>query len=105
MRSGRAENKTPPVTDLVLQPLLAAALYLVTTHGPHAVKLAAQLRGELDRVRPVRGHQIERRGQQRLQDQVRDGRGLVPLARCASERRLTPRHLPRDAGSGRAGRW
>jgi len=45
MRSGRAENKTPPVTDLVLQPLLAAALYLVTTHGPHAVKLAAQLRG------------------------------------------------------------
>jgi integrase len=44
MRSGREENKTPPVADLVLQPLLAAALYLVNAHGPHAVKLAAQLR-------------------------------------------------------------
>ncbi len=44
MRSGREENKTPPVPDLVLQPLLAAALYAVTTLGPHAVKLAAELR-------------------------------------------------------------
>jgi hypothetical protein len=44
MRSGREENKTPPVADLVLQPLLAAALYLVNAHGPHAVTLAAQLR-------------------------------------------------------------
>src|SRR6266568_248879 len=44
MRSGREENKTPPVPDLVLQPLLAAALYAVTTLGSHAVKLAAELR-------------------------------------------------------------
>jgi hypothetical protein len=45
MRSGREENKTPPVADLVLQPLLAAALYAVTTLGSHAVKLAAELGG------------------------------------------------------------
>ena len=44
MRSGREENKTPPVPGPVLQPLLAAALYAVTTLGSHAVKLAAELR-------------------------------------------------------------
>ena len=44
MRSGREENKTPPVPDLVLQPLLAAALYAVTTLGSHAAGLAAELR-------------------------------------------------------------
>jgi hypothetical protein len=35
MPSGREGNKTPPVADRVLQPLLAAALYLVNTLGPH----------------------------------------------------------------------
>ena len=44
MRSGREENKTPPVPGPVLQPLLAAALYAVTTLGSHAVQLAAELR-------------------------------------------------------------
>lgn len=44
MRSGREENKTAPVDDEVLQPLLAAASYLVTTLGPHAVILAEQIR-------------------------------------------------------------
>jgi integrase len=45
MRSGREENKTPPVADVVLQPLLAAALHLVNTLGPHTAALATQLRG------------------------------------------------------------
>ncbi len=44
MPSGREQNKTPPVDDAVLQPLLAAAGYLVTTLGPPAVELAAQVR-------------------------------------------------------------
>jgi hypothetical protein len=44
MRSGREENKTPPVPDHVLQPLLAAALYAVTTLGSDAVKLTSELR-------------------------------------------------------------
>jgi len=44
MPSGRHENKTPPVPDSVLQPLLAAALYAVTTLGPGAAELAAELR-------------------------------------------------------------
>jgi hypothetical protein len=44
MRSGREENKTPPVPSHVLQPLLASALYAVTTLGPGAAELAAELR-------------------------------------------------------------
>ena len=44
MRSKREENEAPPVPGSVLQPLLAAALYAVTTLGSHAVQLAAELR-------------------------------------------------------------
>ena len=44
MPSGRLENKTPPVPGHVLQPLLASALYVVTTLGPGAAELAAELR-------------------------------------------------------------
>ncbi|MFF5362502.1 site-specific integrase [Streptomyces scabiei] len=49
MPSGRTQNKTPPVEDDVLQPMLAAALFLVSTLGPHAVELAPQVR-EADRL-------------------------------------------------------
>lgn len=44
MPSGREQNKTPPVNDSVLRPLLAAAGYLVATLGPHAVELTRQVR-------------------------------------------------------------
>jgi hypothetical protein len=44
---GVGQNKTPPVNDSVLQPMLAAA-YLVATLGPHAIGLAQQVR-EADR--------------------------------------------------------
>jgi hypothetical protein len=48
MPSGRGINKTPPLTDDVLQPMLAAALYLTSAIGPHAVTLNQQVR-EADR--------------------------------------------------------
>ncbi|MEU8928094.1 site-specific integrase [Kitasatospora sp. NPDC048545] len=44
MPSGRTENKTQPVEEAVLQPMLAAALYIVDTLGPHAVQLAHAIR-------------------------------------------------------------
>ena len=44
MPSGRTENKTQPVAGEVLQPMLAAALHLVTVLGPHAVTLHSELR-------------------------------------------------------------
>jgi hypothetical protein len=51
MPSGRTMNKTPPLEGGVLQPLLAAALYLVSAFGPHAAGLHHQV-GEADRRWP-----------------------------------------------------
>ncbi|MGH3521226.1 MAG: site-specific integrase [Mycobacterium sp.] len=44
MPSGRTQNKTPPLADGVLQPMLAAALYLVSALGAHTVELDHQIR-------------------------------------------------------------
>ena len=44
MPCGVGQNKTPPVGDTVLQPMLAAARYLVDTLGPHAIDLITQVR-------------------------------------------------------------
>jgi hypothetical protein len=48
MPSGRSMNKTQPLSDDVLQPMLAAALYLASVIGPHAVTLNQQVK-EADR--------------------------------------------------------
>jgi hypothetical protein len=48
MPCGSGQNKTPPVTGTVLQPMLAAARYLTDTLGPHAITLIEQVR-EADR--------------------------------------------------------
>jgi integrase len=44
MPRGARQNKTPPVSDNVLQPMLAAALYLTGTLGPRAAGLIEQVR-------------------------------------------------------------
>ena len=44
MPNSRNQNKTPPVSGRVLRPMLAAALYLIDTLGPHTVALARQAR-------------------------------------------------------------
>jgi integrase len=44
MPSGRTMNKTPPLGDSILQPMLAAALYLASALGPHAITLNQQVR-------------------------------------------------------------
>jgi hypothetical protein len=49
MPCGRDGNKTVPVPGEILQPMLAAALHLVTVLGPHAVELQQQVR-EADRA-------------------------------------------------------
>ena len=50
MPNGRTMNKTQPLSDEVLRPVLAAALYLATAIGPHAITLNQQVR-EADRQR------------------------------------------------------
>src|SRR4029077_8424829 len=49
MPCGRQGNKTPAVPSEVLQPILAAALHLVQTLGPHVVELNEQIR-QIDRI-------------------------------------------------------
>jgi hypothetical protein len=44
MPAGRGINKTPPVGDHVLQPLLAATLFLTEVIGPHAIDLHTQVK-------------------------------------------------------------
>ena len=44
MPSGRGQNKTPPLPQGVLAPMLAAANYLVSTLGPHAIKLSQEVK-------------------------------------------------------------
>jgi len=43
MASGREQNKTPPVAQVVLQPMLAAANYLVSVLGPRAIELSREV--------------------------------------------------------------
>ncbi|MFI9629647.1 site-specific integrase [Streptomyces sp. NPDC052042] len=49
MPCGRIENKTQPVDTAVMQPMLAAALFLMSSLGPHAVELTRQIR-ETDKL-------------------------------------------------------
>jgi len=44
MPSGRGMNKTPPLGDDILRPMLAAALYLASAIGPHAVALNQEIK-------------------------------------------------------------
>jgi len=44
MPSGRSMNKIQPLGDDILRPMLAAALYLTSVIGPHAVTLNQQVR-------------------------------------------------------------
>jgi hypothetical protein len=60
----RGANKTPPVPGRVLQPLLASALCVVTTLGPCAAELAAELR----QTAPLRSQALERPGAGAPQD-------------------------------------
>ncbi|WP_431040772.1 hypothetical protein ACQUSR_01935 [Streptomyces sp. P1-3] len=41
-----AQNRTPPVPDAILQPLLATCLYLVDVVGPHIADLLDQVRAD-----------------------------------------------------------
>ncbi|MEU1925624.1 hypothetical protein ACWEV9_34425 [Streptomyces albogriseolus] len=68
MPNGRDENKTQPVEDSVLQPVLAAALYLLSALGPHAVTLAEDIR-EADRI----GVRYARKASSRPNHQGLDG--------------------------------
>ncbi|HCU97707.1 MAG TPA: hypothetical protein DHU96_35370 [Actinobacteria bacterium] len=53
MNTGRHENTTQPVAEEVLQPMLAAALYLTGVLGPHVAGLAGQARMAREAIRQL----------------------------------------------------
>ncbi|MFJ9609682.1 site-specific integrase [Kitasatospora sp. NPDC101176] len=61
MPCGRTENKTQPVEDAVMQPMLAAALFLVSSIGPHAVELAQQIQ-QADRLSSCKAPGLRKAG-------------------------------------------
>lgn len=67
MPSGRHGNKTQPVPGEILQPMLAAALHLVTVLGPHAVELQRQVR-EADRASSLKAEGLRHGGQAAIED-------------------------------------
>ena len=58
MPSGRAMNKTPPLSDDILRPMLAAALYLASAVGPHATILNQQVREADQQWAPQRPRRV-----------------------------------------------
>lgn len=67
MPSGRDGNKTAPVPGRILQPVLAAALHLVTVLGPHAVELQQQVR-EADRASSLKAGGLRHGGPGAIED-------------------------------------
>lgn len=57
MPCGRGHNKTPPLEGSVLQPMLAAASYLATTLGPHALELSRHVQ-QADHSTSVRSRHL-----------------------------------------------
>jgi integrase len=67
MPGGRDGNKTAPVPGEILQPMLAAALHLVTVLGPHAVELQRQVR-DADRASSLKAGGLRHGGQAAIED-------------------------------------
>ena len=58
MPCGIGQNKTPPVPDSVLRPMLAATRYLIDTLGPHAIDLIMQVRDADRKWSHTRGEHV-----------------------------------------------
>jgi hypothetical protein len=90
-QAGWRQNKTPPVDQEVLQPMLSAALYLAGTLGPHVVALTQQSQAALRTRRqlPKPRRCPAERFTAVLGDHVRDGIPLPQLAVQFAHERLT----------------
>ena len=98
MPSGRTQNKTEPVAGEVLQPMLAAALHLVTVLGPHAAELDRQVR-QADRVSSVKAEGL-RHGAPTLVEDVRKLLERDYLAAGAALPMLEDHHVAKRIAAG-----
>jgi hypothetical protein len=98
MLSGRQENKTLPVSDATLRPLLAAALYLTGTLGPPTAALARQTREASRNHRALPAPGLLPAGQftDVLADHARRGSPLPALAAHDIRGRLAGGWAPDD---------
>jgi integrase len=71
-----AENKTPPVSQDVLQPLLAAALYITGTITPHLLQLPPQVRQRRQDREQLSGSADHNLIEQVLRRHIDEGRPL-----------------------------
>ncbi|MEU9457082.1 AAA family ATPase [Streptomyces sp. NPDC048277] len=94
MPNGRDENNTRPVEDGVLQPMLAAAPYLLTVFGPHAITLAEQLR-EADRLGARKSRDV-RRAQGRKKARAQDPEPKITTLLAEHGETSDPLTLPPD---------
>ena len=98
MPSGRTQNKTEPVAEEVLQPMLAAALHLVTVLGPHTAELDRQVR-QADRVSSVKAEGL-RHGAPTLVEDVRKLLERDYLAAGAALPMLEDHHVAKRIAAG-----
>ena len=98
MPSGRTQNKTEPVAEEVLQPMLAAALHLVTVLGPHTAELDRQVR-QADRVSSVKAKGL-RHGAPTLVEDVRKLLERDYLAAGAALPMLEDHHVAKRIAAG-----
>ncbi|MBB5109591.1 hypothetical protein FHS40_008719 [Streptomyces spectabilis] len=91
------ENKTPPVPDTILQPLLGACLYIVDTLGPHVVSLLRQVEARRPRTAPtVRRRPTFADMARALEEHRSGGEPLVELVETQVRQRLTAGWHPDD---------
>jgi integrase len=97
-RRHTTENTTPPLTQDVLQPLLAAALYLTETTGPHLAGLVSQYRTAVRQRPPLPS--LRRAPARELAAacarHVRDGEPLTELPGSDQQQRLAHGWQPGD---------
>ncbi|WP_410585409.1 hypothetical protein [Amycolatopsis sp. lyj-108] len=89
------ENSTPVVPDDVLQPVLAAALYVVDALGPHVVALNRHMRAERARIRTLPEPRSPSMGLVRaaIEQRVVDGRPFSRIPHQVEQIvRRTPAH-------------
>jgi type IV secretory pathway VirB2 component (pilin) len=97
MPSGRTINKTAPVAEEVLRPMLAAATYLVTSCGPHAVELNRQMHNiDQGRLRTAPQEVPAEEFNALLADHERSGQPLPLLPDHYIRRRLEAGWSPDD---------
>ncbi|MGW2548159.1 site-specific integrase, partial [Kitasatospora sp. NPDC001574] len=95
-KSGRQANRTQPLNQEVFQPLLAAALYLVDTVGPHLAALHQDFLTDTAPERPAAAAGRWELFRQTIRQEMASGSALVAAEPDAVQNRLDAGWSPQD---------